>query len=422
MKIQKLFLAASLLTISVPAFAYLDPGTGNALIYFLISLLGAFTFYVKSLFYKVTGLIKGQQRSEDYKGEVVIFSEGKNYWQSYNFITDKLIEKKIHFQYLTTDVEDPALTIDSPYMHSKFVGEGAIGYSRVAQVKGKILLTTTPNIGCKNFPLPRPRNIKYLVHFWHSVSDTSFYHLGALDFHDCALTVAPWVEKSIREIEKVRNLPKKEIFPVGLPYFDNSKVMSTINKQHAGERKTVLIAPSWGKKSCLNIYGIDFIPELLRQGYNVIVRPHPHSLKVEPETIHKFQLYLKDFSNVAFDFNTQANDSMEKADILISDKSSVRFDFAFLYEKPVLTLDIPHEDLQFYEAALLSNLWEEEQAKKLGEVISVTDKANICRYVQETLLYKPSDIRRVRDSALVNWQNSASVIVDWIENKLQVID
>lgn len=35
------------------AYAYLDPGTGNALIYVALSLLGAVFYFVKGFFYKV---------------------------------------------------------------------------------------------------------------------------------------------------------------------------------------------------------------------------------------------------------------------------------------------------------------------------------------------------------------------------------
>ena len=73
----------------------------------------------------------------------------------------------------------------------------------------------------------------------------------------------------------------------------------------------------------------------------MILRPHPQSLKVETEMLDTIHEMLRDYPNVSFDTEMDATASMSRADVMISDKSCVRFDFAFLYEKPVITLDIP---------------------------------------------------------------------------------
>lgn len=42
-----------------------------------------------------------------------------------------------------------------------------------------------------------------------------------------------------------------------------------------------------------------------------------------------------------FDRNSNSNISMSKGDLLISDVSSFKFDFAFLYKKPGITMKVP---------------------------------------------------------------------------------
>ena len=44
------------------AYAYLDPGTGNALIYVVLSLAGAALYFLKGYFYKLTGSRKNVKR------------------------------------------------------------------------------------------------------------------------------------------------------------------------------------------------------------------------------------------------------------------------------------------------------------------------------------------------------------------------
>ena len=146
----KLYWIAVLAALPLPAFAYLDPASGNALVYLAVSLFGAAAYFVKSAFYRTVAFFKGEKyvRTEDL-ADIVIFSEGKSYWLSYKPIIEALIEKKIHFRYLTMEVTDPALMIDNEFMHSKYVGEGAAGFARVARTKAPVMPGLPNNVALK---------------------------------------------------------------------------------------------------------------------------------------------------------------------------------------------------------------------------------------------------------------------------------
>ena len=418
---KKFILLSSLLLVSTPSWAYLDPGSGNALIYLVVSLFGAVTYFLKNTFYRILSFVKGEKFESQQDDEIVIFSEGKSYWLTFKPIIEELIKRNIPFTYLTMDVRDPALTIENSCMHSRYVGDGTSGYSKVAHTKGLVMISTTPNIGTKGFPLPRPKNIKCLVHIWHSVCDTSFYHMGALDHYDAALTVGDCFIPSIRLVEKKRSLPTKEIESAGLPYLDalNQEIPERSPKNK--EIKTILVAPSWGNKNCLAVYGSAFLEELAKEGYKIIVRPHPQSLKVEQEFITQLQKKLSSYQNISFDFEIDGTQSMLAADLLISDKSSIRFDFAFLYEKPVLTLDIPMKDLSIYEASIIGSLWEEQHSEKLGMRLQPQEKTNIVHAVKQTLQMKPTDIKDFREQTIANWGHSAQFIVNWTNKKVEFL-
>lgn len=417
---SKLILVSPLLFIAFPAFAYLDPGSGNALVYLLVSLFGAVTYFLKSAFYRVLGFLRGEKFEAHKNDEIVIFSEGKSYWLTFKPITEEFIKRNIPFTYLTMDVRDPALTIDHPNMHSRYVGESNSGFSKVAHASGLVMLSTTPNIGTTGFPLPRPQKIKCLAHIWHSVCDTSFYLLGSLDHYDAALTVGDCFIPSIRSVEEKQHLNPKEILSVGLPYLDElKKKLNSGGNYASNNEKTILIAPSWGSKNCLIVYGVQFIKQLANLKYRIIIRPHPQSLKVEKEFIQTIQSELKDFDNILFDFDIDGSESMRQADLLISDKSSIRFDFAFLYEKPVLTLDIPLKDLSVYEASIVGQLWEESHSEQLGIRLTPDQKSEIVIAVKKALDITPQDIRSFRESTIQNWGHSAEAIADWTLNKVK---
>ena len=109
---------------------------------------------------------------------------------------------------------------------------------------------------------------------------------------------------------------------------------------------------------------------------------------------------------------------MMKSDMMISDKSGVRFDYAFLYEKPVLTLDFPSALLDEYEAVLLGRVWGEQESDLIGVRLQPSDKPKIMESIKQTLEFKGSDIKNLRENVLKNYGSSAVHIVQWMNAEL----
>ncbi|MDR1136816.1 MAG: CDP-glycerol glycerophosphotransferase family protein, partial [Synergistaceae bacterium] len=258
-----------------PAYAYLDPGTGNALIYLAVSLIGALAFSFKNVFWKIFGKKNGDESKLDYDS-IAIFSEGSIYWNTFEPIINALIEINQPFSYYTMDMRDPGLTISNRLMRSKYIGDGAAAFAKIGALRSKILLATTPNIGVPGFPMPRPKYAERIVHVFHSMADLSLYKKGSLDHYDAVLLAGEFAVYGIRYLERLRGLKEKELIPAGLPYLDNlaSKIKNPLPPT---DSSTILIAPSWGTKSCLSVYGGDFIKVLAAAGFNIILRPHPYS-------------------------------------------------------------------------------------------------------------------------------------------------
>ena len=74
---NKLSIFFFILFISKDTYAYLDPASGNAIVCLVISLFGAFIFYLKNFFYKIVGIVLGKPIEKKHKDHLVIFSEGK---------------------------------------------------------------------------------------------------------------------------------------------------------------------------------------------------------------------------------------------------------------------------------------------------------------------------------------------------------
>jgi len=269
---------------------YIDPGTGGVIINFLIAIVTSIVYFFRKLFFKKMNfdLIK--------KSEISLFSEGNQYKNTFLPIVNELIDRRIHFNYYTLDYKDDILEIESEFINSKFLGLGFLGKLKFGSISSNHLVSTTPNIGNKGFPLKRPKKVKELIHVWHSISDISYYKKGSLDSYDTILTVGDFQNKSIREIEKIRKLKSKKLFPVGLPYLD---VFNDKLKKFKKNNEYILIASSWGEKGLLKKYGYKIL-EQLKDNF-LIFRPHPQSFISEIEFINNFKKECLKFPNIIWD-------------------------------------------------------------------------------------------------------------------------
>ncbi len=403
-------------------FAYLDPGSGSALLGTIFALFGAVLFSLKGLVYRLLG--KDSSQGAKNPKTIAIFSEGKNYWGTFKPIVDELLRRKIPFAYYTYGLDDPALKIDSPYMFARLYNKDIVSsYVKLSNIEAQVCLSTTPNIGTPGYPITRSKKIKNLVHVFHSADDILSYRKGSLDHYDSVLTVGSFQDSTIRELEEQRGLPPKELHLAGAPYLDD--LLETLKvlpppTTNLKQSKTILIAPSWGDKGCMGTYGIDFVLELAKEGYRIIFRPHPHSWIAEADLVAEWKKATAPYENIEWDAHVRPIESLRLADILISDLSSVRFDFAYIFKRPVITLDVPITKNKDCEGYYLSTTWVVDVSPRLGKVLTKETIQTLPSVVKEFLDHPPTlDIQKFREENLVNFGSAASAVVDYLVSQVK---
>ena len=112
-------------------------------------------------------------------------------------------------------------------------------------------------------------------------------------------------------------------------------------------------------------------------GFKVVVRPHPYSLQIELKFIEFLQKHTASHKLIEWDLSVDPLFSMENTDLLISDTSSIRFDFAFIFFKPVITIKIPDIGLKSFELNDLKQNWSEKVAEDIGRTFKHTEVSKI---------------------------------------------
>ena len=395
-------------------FLYIDAGTGALIINMIIALFVSIAYYFRTLFFWLFNI--KVQKNKNMANKLSLFSEGEQYWDTFKPIIDSLIKKKVFFNYFTMSIKDPALLIENKFIHSKYIGRNFLGYHKFSKINSKFLIATTPNIGNKDFALKKPKNVSNMIHVYHSIIGLPHYKIGALDNYDSVIIGGNYQIKPIRDIEKLRNLKIKKLYKLGIPYLDTLyKKKGELNSR----KKTILIASSWGLKGCFKAYGTDFIEKLSCKDYDIILRPHPQSYISELNFIENIKKRFENKKNVFWDDSASPSKSMNKSNILISDSSSIRFDFSFIYKRPVITLKIKRTDMNGFENQHIDSKWEDKAEKIIGAVVYKDGMDSLDDIVEKYFLdFDSNKIKTFRNDTFYKFGESGKSISNLFKQEI----
>lgn len=335
-----------------------------------IAIVNVFIALILSLWRSIIKLLFKRNRKVEtsIKRKLGLFSEGNQYRLTFEPLIKFCIENKVETNYYTLDINDPFLHYDSPLFHPVFLGFGQFGYNNFSKINDPVIISTTPNIGNSNHPLKKPSNGTKLIHVFHSISDISIYRKHSLDNYDQVFLIGGFQEKMIRLAEQKRRLKPKTLHLSGAPYFDS--LLYTLEQSKPDLQNSILIASSWGKKGLINAFPLTWIETLAKRcKREIIIRPHPQSFISDMDAIKEIKNLASKYINLKLDREISPLQSMSMSSILISDTSSIRYDFAFLLERPVITIDIPKSNLSEYEASDFDVSWDLESRIFIGQVV-----------------------------------------------------
>ena len=404
----------------IEAFAYLDPGTGSMLLSVIVGVVSSAYFFIRRLpslirstFFKFSG------NKDDLKNNSIVFyAESKTYWSTFKPVLEVLAKKNQKVTYLTSDENDPVFNSGlDEWIHAKFIGKGQTAYTALGFLEAKVFALTTPGIDV--LQIRRSPGVKKYVHILHAIGDIHYYKLYSFDYYDIVFCSSPAQQKSLRVLEQHRKTSTKELPLLGCPYLDLFFTRKQ-NEDCSPEPNTILVAPTWGKNSLLRKPGGQLIAQMLAEhGYRVIFRPHPQSLISEPEMISKLKENYKQYPNIEWDTNADGFRSLQRAQLMISDISSVIFDFAFVFLKPVISVGHGPVKEGFEAWHIPHPAWEMEILNDLGNHFPDINEERILSAVSLLIQNKEivrEKIKSIRSKFIVNFGNAAEPVASALIN------
>ena len=399
---------------------YIDPGTGSMLFTIIIGAVSALFFLFQKLKLKLKFLLLGGKADtvDADKIPYVIFSDSKRYWNVFKPVCDEFEKRGIDVTYMTMSPDDSALSEKYSHVSAQFIGEGNKAFSKLNILNASVVLATTPGLDVLQWK--RSKNVGCYIHILHQPGDTTFYRMFGLDHYDSVLISGEYEEKQLREIEKLRGIPRRETCLTGITYLDTMKAryeaerMSSDREQDKDHVKTVLLAPTWGSTAILSRFGEKIIDALVKTGYNIIIRPHPQSFESEKELMERLQKKFPQGEKLDWNRDNDNFEVLRRSDIMITDFSGVMFDYALIFDRPFIYADIEFDKSAYDAAWLDEDMWTLRILPHIGIPLKEDDLDNIKDVIDNAV--NDENLAKGRDKARAEtWANPGEAAVRTVD-------
>ena len=344
---------------------------------------------------------------------IVFYLEKESDFIFFKPIVEKLTQEyDTKICYVTSSKTDPMLSSNNKNILPFYIGDGVARSKFFINLKATIMVMTMNDLETFHIKRSKVYPVHY-VYIFHSLFSTHYACTGtSFDNFDTIFCTGNYQIMEIQERERKFNLKKKKIVKHGYGRLDAliNEVQITNIRKNISKNKVVLIAPSWGSNGLIETKGQEIVRVLLDSGFDVILRPHPMTVKKSNKIIQKIEEEFKDNSNFKLEIDIRNTESFFLCDCMISDWSGVAIEYAFAFEKPVLYVDTPQKinNPECYQIDLAP--LEKKIRSQIGEVLSLSQLSLLPSKINQFLVSQnkfKEKIEKIREETIFNIGNSA---------------
>jgi YidC/Oxa1 family membrane protein insertase len=347
------------------------------------------------------------------KYDVIFYAENRYYRQYLNHLFRNLQKHSLKIAYVTSDKNDP--------VHTEKVNNTDVFFSKntlafvFTKLKADVVIMTMPDLG--NYIFKKSLSVKKYVYVFHAmVSMHQQYHEHAFDRYDAFFCVGPHHKREMVETEQLRHLPPKDSVDYGYPLLNGLEQKNSLAKS---DRKKILIAPSWYEQGIFQNCIEEVLEVLSPSGFQMLLRPHPEFIKRNKKAFKGIEELARKSSNIKLDLSPEVWGSLLSCDYLITDRSGIAFEYAFLKKQAVIFIDTPPK-IQNKKVTEFKLIPVENRFRgQIGICISpssIKDLLPVINRIEETKTLFSTQIENVRKEIL--FENSLQNGIDYILNQL----
>lgn len=337
---------------------------------------------------------------------IVIYSESGQDWHHFAPVIGELtgsLEEDV--VYLTSDPGDPGLSQNNPRLSAFCVGSGVIRTICFQWLQAGVMAMTM--VDFNKLQLKRSIHpVSYAFMFHSLISVHMADHEDSYDYYDAVLCAGPHQQREIRKREEMLGLQPKQLFDHG--YHRLEQLMAERRDPPPWQQTEdihVLLAPSWGEETILNICGLELVDVLIDAGFRVTLRPHYQTRWMTPEMIDRIADKYADHERFALMEQMGESDSLYDSHVMITDWSGAGMDYGMGLEKPVLYIDVPPKARNDWWPELGMEPFESYVRDKIGAIVAPDSLGDV-----------PGEIKRLLADPAAFRANVAQLRSEWVFN------
>lgn len=310
---------------------------------------------------------------------LVFYSEGSGYYKYFQNIIEALLrDSDVVIHYVTSDPNDAIFKMNEPKIKPYYMDEARL-ISLMMKLEADIVVMTTPDL--EKYHIKRSKvkpNIEYIYVDHGCTSLNLTYRTGALDAFNTIFAVSRAQAIEVRAMEKLRRTRKKRILEAGYGLIDNMIAAYEASDRQPNAKPTILIAPSWQYDNIMDSCLDSLIEALYGKGWRIVVRPHPQYVRRFPVRMREIMDRHQDKFGEDFVIETDfsSNVTVYTADLLITDWSSIAYEYSFTTNKPTLFVNTQMKVVNPDYAKIPFEPFDIVGRKQVGRSIEKTEAEN----------------------------------------------
>lgn len=367
-----------------------------------------------------------KKEKDDYKRffsiankKLVFYSESNGFYKYYKGIIEYILDNtNLTIHYVTSDYNDQIFELAKTKKQIKpyYIEEKKL-ITLMMKMDADVVVMTMPDIN--NYHIKRSyirKDIEY-IYIPHGLDSLNLtMRKGSMDNYDSILVTGKYQREECEKTNQVYNLKNRKIVNWGYSLLDDMISEYKRTKKKPNNEKTIMIAPSWQKDNIIDLCLDKILKSVKGESYKVIVRPHPQQVRHMKDYFEKMKEKYNN-TNIIIQTDFSNTDSVFNADLLITDWSSIGYEYAFTTKKPVISIDTPMKVMNpEYDKIGVEpfNIWAREQ---IGEIVKTKDVKNI-NLVIKKILKKSTEYQKkisaLRRKSVYNIGSSAEVGAKYI--------
>jgi hypothetical protein len=358
----------------------------------------------------------------DKQRSIVFYAENKASMNHFRLLISELTkERNFQICYITSIKNDPTLSINDKNILAFYIGDGIVRTKFFLELKAKILIMDMPDLDSFHIKRSKIFPVHYIYIFHSMFSVHSYLRKGAVDNYDTIFCVGEHHKREILETEKIYGLKPKKLVNYGFGRLDTLlKEQSNFKKEELNTKNLIIIAPTYGNSNLLKICGVKLIETLLDSNFKVLLRPHFRIFKESKDLIKIILDKFQNNNNFLLEEGIIKPQIFHSSRCMISDWSGISLEYAFVFERPIIYIDVPKKELNAEVDKIDLQPIEVSIREKIGYLVepdNLTEIPNIISEINDES--RAEQIRDIRSKTVFNIGKSASIGADHITEILE---